>query len=59
MKELFGDRADAAVTRDLNQINNFETYIPIKTGNLSREEKNKALESILSMTEKRNGNIDL
>ena len=33
--ELFGDEADAAVMRELNQINDFETYVPLKASNLS------------------------
>ena len=27
---LFGDKADAATTREINPINDFETYVPIK-----------------------------
>ena len=34
-KELFGDRSDAAVMKELNQINDFETYVPIKASDLS------------------------
>ena len=33
-KELFGDKADAAVTRELNQINDFKTYAPLKASDL-------------------------
>ena len=33
-KELIGDRTDAAVTRELNKINDFETYVPIKIDDL-------------------------
>ena len=56
-KELFGDKADAAVMRELNQINNFETYVPLKASNLLWEEKKKALESLNFVTEKRNRDI--
>ena len=56
-KELLGDKADAAVTRELNQMNDFETYVPIKTSDLSWEEKKKWLESLIFVTEKRNGDI--
>ena len=56
-KELFGDKADAAVMRELNQINNFETYVPLKASDFLWEEKKKALESLIFMTEKRNGDI--
>ena len=34
-KELFVDKAAAAVMRELNQINDFETYIPLKASDLS------------------------
>jgi len=56
-KELFGDKADAAVMRELTQINEFETYVPLKASELSWEEKKKALESLIFVTEKRNGDI--
>ena len=58
-KELLGDKADAAVMRELNQINDFETYVPMKSGDLSWKEKKKALESLIFVTEKRNGDIGL
>ena len=35
VKELFGDKADAAVMRELNQVNNFETYVLMKASDLS------------------------
>ena len=56
-KGLFGDKADAAVMRELNQVNEFETYVPLKANDLSLEEKKKALESLIFVTEKRNRNI--
>ena len=34
-KELFGDKADAAVMRELTQISEFETYVPLKASDLS------------------------
>ena len=52
-KELFGDKADAAVMRELNQINDFETYVPLKASDLSWKEKKRALESLIFVTEKR------
>ena len=57
VKELVGDRADAAVMRKLNWINNSETYVSLKASNLPLEEKKKALESLIFVTEKRNGDI--
>ena len=35
VKELFGDKADAAVMRELNQINDCETYVLLKASDLS------------------------
>ena len=57
VKELFGDKADAAVMRELNQINDFETYVPLKASNLSWEEKKKAIESLIFMAETMNRDI--
>ena len=56
-KELFRDKAGAAVTRELNQINDFETYVPLKASELSWEEKKKVLESLIFVTEKINRDI--
>ena len=56
-KEVFGDKTNAAVLRELTQINNFETYVLIKARDLSWEEKKKALESLIFVTEKIKGDI--
>ena len=55
--ELFGKKEDAAVVKELTQIHELETYEPIMASGLSWEEKKKALESLLFITEKRNGDI--
>ena len=55
--ELFGKKADATVVKELTQIHKLETYKPIMASDLSWEEKKKALESLLFITEKRNGDI--
>ena len=34
-KELFGDKVNAAVVRELNQIHYVETYVLIKASDLS------------------------
>ena len=41
----------------MTQINEFETYLPLKPSDLSWEEKKKAPESLIFVTEKRNGDI--
>ena len=56
-KELFGDKSDAAVMKELSQIHDFETYVPLHAKDLSWDEKKKALESLIFITEKRNGDI--
>ena len=55
--ELFVEKSDAAVVKELTQIHELETYEPIMASDLSWEEKKKALESLLFITEKRNGDI--
>ena len=42
--------------KELTQIHELETYEPIMDSDLSWEENKKALESLLFITEKRNGN---
>ena len=43
--------------KELTQINELETYEPIMASDLSWEENKKALESLIFITEKRNGYI--
>ena len=57
VKELFGDKDDASVMKELNQINDFKTYVPLKASNLSWEKKKKTLKSLLFVTEKRDADI--
>ena len=55
--ELFGDRAEAATTKELQQIHDFGTYIPQDAKELSRTERLKALLALMFIVEKRNGDI--
>jgi hypothetical protein len=55
--ELFGDRADASVTKELTQIHDLGTYEPIDLKTMSYEDRKRALASLLFVTEKRNGDI--
>ena len=43
--------------KELTQIHELETYEPILASDMSWEENNKALESLLFITEKRNRDI--
>ena len=52
--ELFGDRAEVATTKELQQIHNFGTYVPQEATSLSRAERMKALSALMFIVEKRN-----
>ena len=54
--ELFGYRADAATTKELQQIHDFGTYVPQDAKELSRAERLKALSALLFIVERRNHN---
>lgn len=51
--ELFGERADEAVLKELTQIDEFETYQPVHKHELLLEDRKKALELTMKITEKR------
>ena len=55
--ELFVDRAEAATTKELQQIHDFGTYVPQDAKSLSREERMKALSALMFIFENRNGDI--
>ena len=55
--DLFGEKADTTVVKEPTQIHELETYEPILASDISWEEKKKALESLLFIIEKINGNI--
>ena len=55
--ELFGDKADVAVQKELEQIHAMDTYKPVHKSDLTFEDRKKALASLLFITEKRNGDI--
>ena len=55
--QLFGDKVDVAVQKELKQIHELETYEPMIASNLSWEDNKKALGSLLFITDKRNGDI--
>ena len=51
--ELFGDRADAVMTKELQQIPDFGAYIQQDAKELSRAERLKALLALMFIIEKR------
>ena len=44
--ELFGEKAEEAAVKELKQIHNMDTYMPIDLKTLSKEEANKALSAL-------------
>ena len=55
--ELFGEKGETAVHKELEQIHKMETYEPIYKSDPSIEDRKKALASLLFIIEKRNGDI--
>ena len=51
--ELFGERSDEAVMKELPEIDQFETYKPVHKHELPQEDHKKALESMMKITKKR------
>ena len=56
--ELFGEKADVAVQKELNQIHQMDTYDPVHKSDLTFEDRNKPLASLMFISEKRNGDIN-
>ena len=55
--ELFDDRAKEATKNELQQIHNFGTYILVMPKQLTKEEKIKALYTLMFIVEKRDGRV--
>ena len=55
--ELFGEKADAALHKELTHIHKMDTYEPLHKSNLTFEDRKKALALLMFITEKRNGDI--
>ena len=49
--ELFGDQSEESTKNELQQINDFDTYIPMDAKSFSREDKMKALLSLMFIVE--------
>ena len=50
-RELFGDRADEAIRKELNQIQDHTTYEPVMKSALTMKQRHEALESLLFITD--------
>lgn len=55
--ELFGDKVNVAVQKELREFHDLETYKPILESDILLKDKKDALESLLFIVEKRNSNI--
>ena len=55
--QVFCDKADVAVQKEIKQIHVLETYEPMIASDMSWEDNKKASESLLFITEKRSGDI--
>ena len=53
--ELFGDKADIAVQKELTQIHKMNTYEPVQKTDLTFKNRKKALAQLMFTTKKRNG----
>ena len=49
--ELFRDKAETATVKELSQIHEMDTYVPLNAGELSPEQKAKALSSLMFIVE--------
>ena len=53
----FGQKGEKAVSKELVQLQDMNTYIPVDPSTLTREQKVEALASLLFLTQKRNGDV--
>ena len=54
---LFGDRARESIKKELRQLHDYVTYIPVRPEDLTPEQKKQALASLIFITEKRCGRV--
>ena len=54
---LFGERAEAGATKEMKQLHDMKTFFPRDPKSLTREERIKALSSLIFLKEKSNGDI--
>ena len=53
----YGQKGKQAVNKELSQLHNREVFKPVMLSKLSKEEKQKAMSSLVFLTEKRDGTI--
>ena len=55
----FGNRATTAVIKELTQLQDMKTYVPMDPDKMTRQQKAEALNSLMFLVEKRDGRIKL
>ena len=53
----YGNKCRQAINKELSQLHNREFFKPVMLSDLIREEKDKAMNSLIFLTEKRDGTI--
>ena len=53
----FKERGSAAASKELDQLHQRNCFTPVDVSKLTQEEKNKAVEALMFLTEKRDGSI--
>jgi len=55
--EVFGERGEKAVSKELHQFHDMNVFSPLDAAELSYEQRKKALASLMFLKEKRNGDV--
>ena len=53
----FGKAGEASIDKELNQMHDLNVFVPVEAGSLTREQKAKALQSLLMLKEKRDKTV--
>jgi hypothetical protein len=53
----FGEKGKAAVTKELKQLHDMVTFFPIDPATVTKEQRSKAIASLMFLKEKRNGDV--
>ena len=55
--KIFGKRGEEATTKELKQLHEMDAFIPLNPSTLTQEQKERAIASLIFLTEKRDGTI--
>ena len=55
--KLFGERGEQAATKEWDQLHRRKCFVPVDISTLTEQEKKRAQQAIMLLTEKRNGDI--